>query len=133
MRRIALRILLVSVSVVAGCQNAKPTAAPLQSAELDYGLQPEFYVTDGAASGGLAEANVTPPEYGSVAPSSSPEPLSLSAPVQRTHVVAKGDTLFGLARQYFNDASRWNDIYQANLPALASPHVLRVGQELVIP
>ena len=32
----------------------------------------------------------------------------------RYHTVAKHDTLYGLARLYYNDASRWKDIYEAN-------------------
>lgn len=51
----------------------------------------------------------------------------------RTHTVAKGDTLYKLARQYYNDQSRWKDIYEANRAEVGNPNQLRVGQRLVIP
>ena len=54
-------------------------------------------------------------------------------PATRTHTVAKGDTLYSLARQYYNDQGRWKDIYQANLGMLSSPDLVKIGQELVIP
>jgi LysM repeat protein len=51
-----------------------------------------------------------------------------------THTVVKGDTLFGLARSYYNNPGRWRDIYDANRTTLGNnPNVLRVGQSLVIP
>lgn len=51
----------------------------------------------------------------------------------RTHVVAKGDTLFSLARKYYNDQRRWRDIYDANRGTISDPNMIRVGQQLVIP
>lgn len=49
------------------------------------------------------------------------------------HTVARGDTLYKLARMYYNDQSKWRTIYEANRGQLSSPHMLRVGQQLVIP
>ncbi len=52
----------------------------------------------------------------------------------RTHVVQRGDTLFKLARQYYNgDQSQWRRIYQANQSQIPNPNQLKVGQQLVIP
>lgn len=51
----------------------------------------------------------------------------------RTHTVAKGDTLYKLARQYYNDQARWKDIYEANRAEMGNPNQIRVGQRLVIP
>ncbi len=51
----------------------------------------------------------------------------------RHHTVAKGDTLYSLARRYYSDQRRWKDIYAANQSVLANPDLIRVGQELVIP
>jgi len=52
----------------------------------------------------------------------------------RTHVVRRGDTLFELARRYYNgDITKWRKIHEANAAAIPNKDVLRVGQELVIP
>lgn len=51
----------------------------------------------------------------------------------KTHTVARGDTLYQLARSYYNDQSKWRTIYEANRGQLSSPHQLRPGQQLIIP
>jgi nucleoid-associated protein YgaU len=51
----------------------------------------------------------------------------------RTHVVRKGDTLYKLARVYYNDQSKWRAIWDANRDKVSDPDVLSVGQTLVIP
>lgn len=50
---------------------------------------------------------------------------------QRTVIVEPGDTLSGIARDVYGDASLFPIIAQAN--NLADPDVIRVGQRLVIP
>lgn len=55
----------------------------------------------------------------------------VEAPSVRTHKVGPGDTLYGLARRYFQDANKWKAILQAN-PNIQS-HRLMVGQVLTIP
>ncbi len=51
----------------------------------------------------------------------------------RYHTVARKDTLYGLARTYYNDPAKWRDIYDANRAMLSDPNRIRVGQRLVIP
>jgi len=51
----------------------------------------------------------------------------------RRHVVARGDTLFGLAQRYYGDRARWRDIYNANRDVLPNENSLSVGMELRIP
>jgi len=64
-------------------------------------------------------------------------PLPVASPsssAQRTHVVKKGDTIYTLARLYFNgDIHKWHAIYEANRDRVADPNTLKVGQVLVIP
>jgi len=61
------------------------------------------------------------------------------APVQaqsagRIHAVVKGDTLYGLARRYYNSPGRVSDIVAANRGSLNSANdPLRIGMRLVIP
>lgn len=65
--------------------------------------------------------------------SSYDEPLSPRGGAGRTHTVGKGDTLYSLARRYYNSDARWRDIYNANSRTLSSPDALRIGMRLVIP
>ena len=45
----------------------------------------------------------------------------------------RGETLYALARMYYNDQSKWRVIYEANRGVMSSPHSLQAGQELIIP
>jgi nucleoid-associated protein YgaU len=51
----------------------------------------------------------------------------------RRHTIADGDTLEKLARRYLGDPRRGEEIYRANRDVLASPNLLPIGVELVIP
>ena len=51
----------------------------------------------------------------------------------RTHVVQKGETLFSLARTYYNNEARWRDIHSANQSLIRNKDLIFVGQKLVIP
>ena len=51
----------------------------------------------------------------------------------RTHVLRQGETLMQLARRYYQDASKWRLIHQANRDKIQNPNVVFVGQELLIP
>ena len=52
-------------------------------------------------------------------------------PTPRTHVIRKGDTYWSIARQYYGDGRRAQDIAQAN-PSLV-PTKLPVGKEIILP
>ena len=58
---------------------------------------------------------------------------SMTASEPRYHTVAKSDTLFRLARTYYNDQRRWKEIYEANRSMLSDPNRIRIGQRLLIP
>jgi nucleoid-associated protein YgaU len=47
--------------------------------------------------------------------------------------VARGDTLFSLAQQYYGNRSKWRDLYEANREQLPDANALRLGMELAIP
>jgi nucleoid-associated protein YgaU len=56
------------------------------------------------------------------------------APAVRTHVVQKDDTLFKLARHYYDgDQSKWKAIWEANMDKIPDKDKLKPGTELVIP
>ncbi|MDT8389078.1 MAG: LysM peptidoglycan-binding domain-containing protein [Lentisphaeria bacterium] len=61
-------------------------------------------------------------------------PADLAAPsVKKTHTVAKGDTLSGIAIRHYGKAELWRRIYDANREAIDSPDNLKVGSVLTIP
>ncbi|WP_421857250.1 5'-nucleotidase C-terminal domain-containing protein [Oricola sp.] len=74
------------------------------------------------------EAKVEVPQTGLSATT-----LSTAAPVvpPRTHVIAKGDNLWDLAKQYYGDAQMWGKLKDGN-PDI-NPKNLPLGAELVIP
>ena len=51
----------------------------------------------------------------------------------RVHTVVAGDTLSGLAKKYYGDASKYNRIFDANRDQLNDPDKIKVGQRLQIP
>lgn len=68
--------------------------------------------------------------------SSPPVVPASSAPTAlpgRTHTLRKGETLMGLARQYYGNASGWRTILEANRDKIQDPNKIYVGQVLVIP
>ncbi|MDP6924135.1 MAG: LysM domain-containing protein [Candidatus Scalindua sp.] len=50
-----------------------------------------------------------------------------------THKIKANDSLFKLAKRYYNDGSKWDRIYQANKNKMSNPNSLKIGQELLIP
>jgi len=51
----------------------------------------------------------------------------------KTHKVVSGDTLWGLAKKYYGDGSKYMKIFNANTNILKNPNVIYVGQVLTIP
>jgi len=83
--------------------------------------------TDSATT--YSTADVTPVETEATA--ANDEPLTPTG--GRVYVVQKGDTLYKLARRFYNDQSRWRDIWEANRTRVPDPDRLRVGMKLIIP
>ena len=51
-----------------------------------------------------------------------------------THTVVAGDTLSGLAKQYYGDEPLWPVIFDKNQSAIGpNPNQIKVGQPLIIP
>lgn len=131
MRRNVLAVMPVLV-VLCGCQ--KP-AAEIDIQDQQVGaptVQTELFMVDPAADAAA--------DREAVAYDDSPRGMSLtgdtvvhSSPESRTHQVTKGDTLYALARHYYDDQRRWKDIYEANRNQLPTPDALRIGQALRIP
>lgn len=52
---------------------------------------------------------------------------------ERTYIVQSGDTLSKIAKEYYGDAGKYMDIFNANTDKLSDPDKIQVGQELIIP
>ena len=50
-----------------------------------------------------------------------------------THKIRANDSLYKLAKKYYNDGTKWKKIYQANRNIMPDPHSLKIGQEILIP
>jgi nucleoid-associated protein YgaU len=118
---------LLLVSVV-GCQEPQKEEDLQEPAAETAMMEPDFYAADPAvtAAGSEGDSYTTFP----ATTTADTDALIGSGAV---HVVAKGDTLYRLARQYYNDQRRWKDIYEANRSKVSNPDLIHVGQELVIP
>jgi len=49
------------------------------------------------------------------------------------HTVAKGDTLWAIAKKSYGDGSKFKTIFEANRPMLSDPDEIYPGQKLRIP
>ncbi|MDP7366202.1 MAG: LysM peptidoglycan-binding domain-containing protein, partial [Candidatus Pacebacteria bacterium] len=49
------------------------------------------------------------------------------------HTVVSGDTLYHLAREYYDDSTMWHKIYEANEDTIEDESSLVKGQILIIP
>jgi nucleoid-associated protein YgaU len=63
--------------------------------------------------------------------STAPKPAAPAAP--RTYTVVKGDTLSGIAKQFYGDASKWRRIYEANRDVIKNPDLIKPGQVFKVP
>jgi nucleoid-associated protein YgaU len=135
LRRIAAVGLGVWVLVSAGCSSPSPEFGEVppapESADTDWVTterQPDAF-GGGSVTASAEPSLSTPP----VVPGSSLPENSGNSVGGRTHVLKRGDTLMSLARYYYNDASKWRAIHEANLDQIQDPNVVYVGQTLVIP
>jgi len=56
-----------------------------------------------------------------------------SAASDRIYTVKSGDTLSAIAKQFYNDASKYMKIFEANKNILSNPDNIAPGQVLTIP
>jgi nucleoid-associated protein YgaU len=56
-----------------------------------------------------------------------------SASGGQTYTVQPGDTLSKISKQFYGDANRYTQIFEANRDKLSDPNKIQVGQTLTIP
>ena len=86
-----------------------------------------------ATGGAPAPGKLTPVAVPTtLTPAVMPAPAP-AAPEVKYHVVATGDTLGKISRQYYGTTSRWPEILAANKDVLKDENSLKVGAKLRIP
>ncbi len=50
----------------------------------------------------------------------------------KTYTVQKGDSLWKIAKMYYGDGSRWQEIYSANSDKISNPNRISVGMVLTV-
>lgn len=137
MQRTAMRVtvLFASILVLSGCRSNKKTEANYDVGYDAGAAAYDPYTSPTYRSARSAEAPAADAyDYNSGVQLAATSPAAVDPYTgSRSHVIAKGDTLYGLARMYYNDVARWKDIYEANRPSITDPNRIRIGQKLVIP
>lgn len=73
-------------------------------------------------------------EIGGASPSDIKANIDVAdSSVYHKHTVVSGETLGKIAKQYYDNASKYQAIFNANTNILSNPDLIKVGQELVIP
>ncbi len=117
----------VALLCTAGCQEPQNDQDMQDTGAQTTSMEPDYFVSDPAPE--PADNSYT--EFPALTASAST--TETPAASDAVHIVAKGDTLYALARKYYNDERRWKDIYEANRDRISNPDLIGLGQELVIP
>lgn len=78
--------------------------------------------------------SATPRQPATTTPPPSPPAAPSPAPAKGTeYVVAKGDTLSGIAKKHYGKSALWTLIVEANRNLLDDPGDLKIGMRLILP
>jgi nucleoid-associated protein YgaU len=93
--------------------------------------KPDFSNVQGGAAS-TAPAAAKKADFGNVesgAESTAPAP----AGSMQSYTVVKGDTLSKIAKQFYGNANRWREIFEANRDQISNPDLIQPGQVFKIP
>lgn len=51
----------------------------------------------------------------------------------QSYSVKSGDSLWSIAKKFYNDGSKWKTIYNANTSVISNPNVIKTGMVITIP
>jgi len=132
--------IIMAVAVLAGCNGPNQSADEFdQLTDANVPYDPSVIDLDAGESPGWEEPSRT---AGQPARSVGEQPMAYGEPAEATslysstgrmHSVQRRDTLYSLARLYYNDHRQWKKIYEANRERIANPNMIKVGMNLVIP
>jgi len=63
----------------------------------------------------------------------NPGPLAMPPVPRRSYLVAKGDTLWKIAKREYGDPTRWHEIFSANRRLLKPLDLIHPGMTLRLP
>ena len=130
-----LLLLGLGALVFAGCENNNQQAA----ARSEEPYTPSYTSLDSMDSAPVADTTYEPPPSEPSGHTAAAQPAASDADEPRAPVggqvytVQKGDTLYKLARRFYNDQARWRDIWQANRNRISDPDQIAIGMKLIIP
>lgn len=87
----------------------------------------------GPPPGSLLAAPIRPASVASTFEPANPVAAPEQPATPRTHVVVAGDSLTKIARTYYGNANRWDEILNANRDVIRNENVLPLGVTLKIP
>ena len=124
--------IIVAVVVLAGCKGSNQSEGEFgQLTDANTPYDPSVIDLDAGESSTWDE-----PSRMVEQPVAYNEPVvgtSMYSPSGKMHSVQRRDTLYSLARMYYNDQRQWKKIYEANRHQIANPNMIKVGMKLVIP
>ena len=130
-RGMCISFVIAGLLVVSGCNKKKQQLSQYDSTT-DGAVAYDPSVVDYNATGGSGYSDpALAVDDGSATSAATYDAGSMSA--GRMHNVQSKETLYSLARLYYNDHKQWKKIYEANRDQISNPNVIKVGMKLAIP
>lgn len=112
--------------------GASASAFNVAARPLASGVPPPAPDAQGPLAINPADSPVAPAPPPKASASQAQKPQKPAANV-RQHTVVRGDTLASIARHYYGNKARWQQIYEANRDVMKNQNDLKIGMVLKIP
>jgi NitT/TauT family transport system substrate-binding protein len=150
-----LRGIQVILQELAAKDPKAKTARPEQFVDMSFlkeldgsGFIDRLYKATPVVASGEIRPSAAPPSTTEKGTPTTPKKPIVSDPKQKTEKLAQspqassasteytvkaGDTLSHVALQYYGNARKWPQIYEANKETMKNPHYLFIGQKILVP